>query len=197
MPDKALEEVKAVVTSPDGLVLKKFDPALPLQLLTDALRTGLGYCLVQTENNDKDANPRLIMAGSRYLGTAEVNYAVIELELLAIQWAVSKCRLYLAGTKFKIVTDHKPLLGIMNGKHLDAMNNVRIQRSMSKLLGFNYTVGWIAGKYHAIADASSRKPVFMVERHDDIIIQKVSLMVPDPALQNMIKQAEDKGLSTR
>ena len=78
---------------------------------------------------------------------------------------VSKCQLYLAGTKFKVVTDHKPLLGIMNGKNLDAMNNVQIQRLMSKLLGFEFTVEWIAGKNHVIADALSRKPVFMAKNH--------------------------------
>ena len=146
MHDKALEEVKAVITNLEGPVLKHFNPDLPIQLFTDASRTGLGYCLEQTENNDKNAKPRLVMAWSRNLGIAEVNYAVIELELLSIQWAVSKCRLYLAGTKFKIITDHKPLLGIMNGKHLGAMNNIRIQRLMSKLLGFDYTVEWIEGK---------------------------------------------------
>ena len=189
--DIALQKVKDVICNPEGPVLKHFEPGLPVQLLTDASRKGLGYCLVQMESHRKDAKPKLITAGSRYLGTAEVNYAVIELELLAIQWAVSKCRLYLAGTKFKIVTDHKPLLGIMNGKHIDAMNNVRIQRLMSKLLGFEFTVEWIAGKNHVIADALSRNPVFMAERHDDIIIRKVADMVPDPALEDVSKHAEE------
>jgi hypothetical protein len=43
------------------------------------------------------------MAGSCFLSQAEKNYAVIELELLAIQWATEKCRLYLAGANFTIV----------------------------------------------------------------------------------------------
>ena len=60
---------------------------------------------------------------------------------------------------------------------------------MSKLLGYDYKVEWVAGKGYVIADALSRKPVFMADRHDDIIIQKVSLLVPDPALQNEIKHA--------
>ena len=143
---------------------------------------------MQTEGDDK--KPKLITAGSRYLGTVEVNYTVIELELLAMQWAVSKCRLYLAGTKFKIITDHKPLLGVMNGKHLDAMNNVRIQRLMSKLLGFQFSVEWVAGKNHVITKVLSRNPVFMAENHDDIIIRKVAEMVPDPALEEVIRHAE-------
>ena len=189
--DIALQKVKDVITNPAGPVLKHFEPGLPIQLLTDASRKGLGYCLVQMDGHGAKAIPKLITAGSRYLGTAEVNYAVIELELLAIQWAVTKCRLYLAGTKFKIVTDHKPLLGIMNGKHLDAMNNVRIQRLMSKLLGFEFTVEWIAGKNHVIADALSRNPVFMAKNHDDIIIRKVAEMVPDPALESVSKHAEE------
>ena len=102
---------------------------------------------------DQTKAPRLITCGSRFISSAEKNYAVVELELLAIQWAVQKCRLYLAGAHFTIVTDHQPLLGIMNGKNFDAINNARIQRLMSKMLGYSFTVEWIAGKKHAIADA--------------------------------------------
>ena len=39
------------------------------------------------------------MAGSRFLSAAEKNYAVVELELLVIQWAVHKCHMYLAGAQ--------------------------------------------------------------------------------------------------
>ena len=106
--DMALQEVKDVITNPAGPVLKHFEPGLPIQLLTDASRKGLGYCLVQMDSHRKDAKPKLITVGSPFLGTAEINYVVIELELLAIQWAITKCRLYLAGTKFKIITDNKP-----------------------------------------------------------------------------------------
>ena len=40
-----------------------------------------------------------ITCGSRFLFSIEANYAVIELELLAIQWAFSRSRLYLSGKK--------------------------------------------------------------------------------------------------
>lgn len=41
------------------------------------------------------------------------NYAMIELECLARQWAVKKCDVYLQGLpKFEIHTDHRPLEGL-------------------------------------------------------------------------------------
>ena len=70
----------------------------------------------------------MITCGSRFLSTAERNYAVCELECLGIQWAIEKCRLYLLGTQFLVVTDHKPLLGILNGRDLDSIQNTRLQR---------------------------------------------------------------------
>ena len=84
-----------------------------------------------------------------------MNYAVVKLELLAIQWAIEKCRLYLAGTEFTVVTDHQPLLGIINRKNLDAINNVRIQWLMAKLLGYSFRLEWNPGKNHHIADSGS------------------------------------------
>ena len=96
----------------------------------------------------------------RFLSEAERNYAVVELELLVIQWAVQKCRLYLAGVDFEIITDHQSLIDIMNGRNLDAIQNARIQRLMSKLLGYRFKVSWTPGKTQCIADALSRSPVF-------------------------------------
>ena len=95
--DKALTTVKKIITNPEGPILRHFDPALPIQLLTDASRTGIGNSLVQTKESSKV--PLLIMSGSRFLSPAEKNYAVVELELLVIQWAVHKCRMYLAGAQ--------------------------------------------------------------------------------------------------
>ena len=113
--ERALAKVKEIITNPAGPMLKHFDPKLPIQMLTDASRTGLGFCLVQMKPGSK--TPNLVTAGSRFLSLAEKNYAVVELELLAIQWAIEKCRLYLAETHFKVITDHQPLLGIINRKN--------------------------------------------------------------------------------
>ena len=70
----------------------------------------LGFALVQ---QDQDDRLRLIHCLFRSLTDAQRNYATIELECMAIVWAVEKCEYYLRGIHdFNIVTDHRPLLGI-------------------------------------------------------------------------------------
>ena len=45
----------------------------------------------------------------------ETRYATIELELLAVMWAMTKCKFYLGGLQhFNLVTDHRPLVPIVN-----------------------------------------------------------------------------------
>ena len=177
--DESMEKVRKILTDPNGNVLKHYDPTKPVQLLTDASRIGLGYVILQ-EN-------RIITCGSRFLSPAENNYAVIELEMLAIQWAVLRSRLYLAGKHFEIHTDHKPLLGVVNGKNIDAINNTRLQRMLSKLIGYTFTLKWVPGKLNHIADALSRSPVFKPEDNTDVLVRHVTLEEPDPALKSLIE----------
>jgi hypothetical protein len=89
--------------------VKPFDQKLKTELLTDASRLkGLGYALIQQE---ADGTPRLIQCNYKSLTSAERGYAVIEVEGLAIQFAVEDCRFYLLGNKFTVFTDHRPLEG--------------------------------------------------------------------------------------
>ena len=76
----------------------------------------------------------------------------------------------MAGTRFKVVTDHQPLIGICNGKNLDAVNNVRIQRMLSKTLGYEFHVLYMSGKLNLIADALSRSLEFAAEKDDPDLI---------------------------
>ena len=188
---RSMDKTKEIITNPNGPITRHFDPALPVSLFTDASRKGIGFVLTQ---RDPEGKLRLITCSSRFLNNAESNYAVVELELLAIQWAVDKCRLYLAGTHFTVLTDHKPLIGIMNGKNLDAMNNTRIQRLMSKLLGYSYEVIHIPGKKQTIADALSRSPVFPQEESDgntEVLVRNVICKkeLPDLALSDLAEAA--------
>lgn len=52
---------------------------------------------------------------STFLTDTETRYIVIELECLAVAWAVKKCQLFLSGLDhFTVVTDHNPLIPILN-----------------------------------------------------------------------------------
>ena len=184
----AFEAVKFVLTNEDGPLLRHFDPNLPVTLTTDASRTGLGFLLTQT---NKEGNTGLIQCGSRFLSRAEGNYAVVEIEAIAVQWAIIKCRHYLLGTDFKVLTDHKPLVGVMNGRDIDSLSNARLQRICSKLIGYQFEVCYLPGKINFVADCLSRSPVFQPEVDDqkDVLVQTLKIKALDPKLEVIIEAA--------
>jgi len=151
----AFEAVKAALVSPP--VLAFFKPGLPTALHTDATRLhGLSYALLQLQ----DGNWRLIQCGSRFVSETESRYAVIELEMTAICWAVRKNHLFLAGLKdFDIVCDHRPLIPLLNQKSLAQVENPRLFRLREKLVPYHFKAVWKSGKTHCIADALSRAPI--------------------------------------
>ncbi len=151
----AFSAVKQALIKPP--VLAPFDPKAPTMLQTDASRLkGLGYALMQKQ----EGKWRLIQCGSRFLSPAESRYAMIELELLAVVWAVTeKCWLYLKGLPFELVIDHKPLIPILNSYTLDMIENPRLQRLKLKLMWYNLRATWKKGADHVIPDALSRAPV--------------------------------------
>ena len=154
MHDNAFNKVKSTFCSPP--VLAPFDPKLPTMFETNASRLkGLGFVQLQRHGD----NWKLTQAGSRFTTDIESTYAVVQLELLAVVWAIKKCYVYLQGLpSFDIIVDHKPLKSILNNQTLDMIDNPRIQRLKEKLSGYVFRVIWGRGKDHAIPDALSRAP---------------------------------------
>ena len=76
----------------------------------------------------------------------------------------------LSWNRLEVITDHQPLIGIMNGRNLAVIQNMRIYRLMSKLLGYRFKVRWTPGKTQCIADALSQSPVFEAEEKADILV---------------------------
>ena len=154
MHTEAFNATKTELISPS--VLQFFQPGQALRLETDASALkGLGYALWQWQ----DGKWRLIQCGSRYLSDAESRYAIIELELLAVVWAVHKCSLFLSGTPFDVFTDHRPLVPIINQYTLDQIENPRLQRLILKLRPYQVRATWRKGSDNLFADALSRNPV--------------------------------------
>ena len=64
----------------------------------------------------KDKRHHVIAYASKTLTGAQLNYATIEKELLAVVFAVDKFRSYLVGTKLIVYTDHAALKYLLNKK---------------------------------------------------------------------------------
>lgn len=83
---------------------------------------------------------------------AEQNYNTTEKELLAIVWGVKHFRPYLYETKFKIITDHKPLVWLFNVTD----PGTQLIGWRLKLEEYDYEIIHKAGKNNTNADALSR-----------------------------------------
>ena len=90
-------------------VLVHYNPDLPLLLNCDASPVGVTCILSHVM---PDGSERPVMYASRTLQQAERNYSQLEREALGIVFGIKYFHKYVAGRKFTVVTDHKPLLGI-------------------------------------------------------------------------------------
>ena len=169
----AFNAVKHVLLKAHSLA--HFDPSLPTALLTDAARLkGVAYALMQQH----EGRWKVVQCGSRFLSDAESRYAVVELELLAIVWALQKCRTFVMGLPhFEVVTDHKPLIPILNDYTLDAIENLRLQRLKENTSMYSFKAVWRRGKRLAIPDALSRAPVSSPTADDVAFVQNLELHV--------------------
>ena len=153
----AFEALKSHICNSDD-VLAFFDPNRPTRLETDASRLhGIGFVLRQLHDGDKW---RIVQCGSRFLTSAESRYSVIELECLALVWATKKLNVYLFGLEnYEVLTDHAPLVPILNRYTLNDIENPRLQRLVEKLQPYSFTCYHVKGKDNFISDALSRAPI--------------------------------------
>jgi len=91
--DKALQEIKSILTKDGGPVLKFFYVQMPVTISYDASPTGLGGVLLQDE--------RPVAYASRSLTDAESRYAQIEEELLAVHFSLERFNQYIYGKRVR------------------------------------------------------------------------------------------------
>ena len=173
---------KALINYP---VLKYPDYNKEFILLTDASKIALGAILSQHDDEGKE-HP--IAYGSQTLTIHQKNYDTTQLEALAIIWALKKYRHYLYGKKFKIITDHKALVWLLNS---DKPNqNSKIVRWRMTLQDYDYEIKHKEGKSHQSVDAMSR-----IDQPNENY-KKISKLTIDPQWTNK-NTNESTDISTR
>ena len=84
------------------LVMSPFEPTRPSYIFTDASRSGIGFCLLQSVANSRF----FIRCGSSNLTPSQKCYSTYDLELLRIVFALKALHSFFSsGLKFTILTD--------------------------------------------------------------------------------------------
>jgi len=148
------QKSKELLTSAKLLV--HFDPTLPLVLACDASQYGIRTVLA---HKLPDGSEQPIGYASRSLNAAKKNYSQLEKEGLACVFGVKHFFSYVFGHSFQLITDHKPLLGLLSeGKPASPQASARVRWSLY-LSMFEYHLIFRNMSAHANADALSRLPL--------------------------------------
>ena len=163
---EALEKLVHLVTTAPILAYPDYEKEFFIH--TDASAHGLGAILYQKHG---EAN-RVVAYASRTLKPSEKNYHSSKLEFLAMKWAVTdKFRPYLAyADQFKVFTDNNPLLFVMG------LNkpNATVQRWISELAEYGFTIHYRPGLVNKDADCLSRLPL-EIDQYKELCKEKISL----------------------
>jgi hypothetical protein len=144
---EAFEKLKEILTQTPILAHPNFEK--DFILITDASADGLGAILAQKNEDDKEV---VIAYASRSTNNNERNYPITDLECLAIVWGIQHFHKFLINTKFKVITDHAALKGLMNDKEPKG----RRARWIMNLQQYDFEVVHRSGKLNTNADALSR-----------------------------------------
>ncbi|GFX71343.1 retrovirus-related Pol polyprotein from transposon 297 [Trichonephila clavipes] len=133
------------------------------EIHTDASMDGLAAALLQRSPDDNSFHPIYYM--SRKTSETERKYTSYELEVLAIIETLKKCKVYILGMPFKIITDCNAFTKTMSKKDL----NTRIARWALNLQDYDYTILHRSGSQMAPVDALSRIQVLTNQYTDSIV----------------------------
>ena len=130
----------------EDTVTQYYDPKKTTEIIVDASPVGLGVILVQDTIDERF----VISYASRALTPVEQRYWQTEREALAVVFGCERYHLYVMGSRFTVVTDHKPLVSIYN--NLQSNPPARIERWTLRLQRYDMTVVYRPG--HCVSETA-------------------------------------------
>ena len=124
-----------------------FDSGKHTELIVDTSPTGLGAILTQ--------NGKVICYASRALTPTEQCSSQTDREFLAVVYGVEHFHQYLFGSSFRVTTDHKPLIGIMNSQK---PTTAKMERWRLRLMPYEMDLVYNPGR-------DDRNPADYMSRH--------------------------------
>ena len=140
---KLFEESKTVILDKICKGVNIVGKTKPTCLVTDWSNDGLEFWLLQ-KHCDCQTTPaskpfcchtgwQIVLVGSRFTHS---RYRAIEGEALAVADALDRTRYFVLGCKdLTVVVDHKPILGILGNRSLEAISNPRLRNLKEKTSG--------------------------------------------------------------
>lgn len=148
----AFLKLKSAMSDPK--TLRYYDVNLRTELVVDASPWGLGAILTQI---DKNGYVNVCGYASTSLTETEQRYSQTEREALAVSFACVHFEFYLRGCpEFLVISDHKPLEGIMNNPV--SHPTPRLERICLRLQPYCFKLQYRPGKTNQ-ADYLSRHPM--------------------------------------
>ena len=126
---------------------------------------------------------------SKSLSGAEKRYACIGRELLAIAFGTQRFHTCLHGRKFRVITDHLPLVAIVQKGLINSPP--RLQRMLLKLQGYDMEVEYQPGKEIVLADTLSRLPSVHNKETIDLDVRVDFVRFSDERIQELRNKTKD------
>jgi len=132
-------------------------------------------------------DPKIVAYASRSLTDTEKRYSQTEKEALAIVLSVEHFHLFLYGSEFTLVTDHKPLEVIYGNRKAKA--SARIERWILRLQPYTFRVVYKSGANNP-ADYLSRHPINLQSRKQEKMTEEYINFIADNSVPRAMTMDE-------